>query len=103
MPDLPPYVEATQHLPVRAFVRGFQRDAVVLGWRGERVYVTWRTDMGNHLGRVPAAPTSSGHRPVNDDGTAGVPGAAVPSRTLIAGGTRRAAPVRPWTRVVATL
>ena len=26
-----------------------------LGWRGDRVYITWKTDMGNHLSWVPAA------------------------------------------------
>lgn len=55
MPHLPPYVEAREHLPVRAWVRGFPVDAVVLGWRGERVYLTWKTNMGNHLGWVLAA------------------------------------------------
>jgi hypothetical protein len=55
MPDLPPYVEAREHLPVRALVRGTRHDAVVLGWRGDRVYPTWHSDMGNHLKRwVPA-------------------------------------------------
>ncbi len=55
MPDLPPYVEAREHLPVRATVRGQLVDAVVLGWRGDRVYLTWRSHMGKHLGWVPAA------------------------------------------------
>ncbi len=55
MPDLPPYVEARDCVRVRAFIRGFQRDAVVLGWRGDRVYLTWRSDMGKHPGWVPAA------------------------------------------------
>ncbi len=36
MPDLPPYVEAREHLPVRATVRGRLVDAVVLGWRDDR-------------------------------------------------------------------
>jgi hypothetical protein len=55
MDALPPYVEAKDHLRVRALVRGEQVAGVVLGWRGDRVYLTWRTDMGNHLGWVPAA------------------------------------------------
>ena len=54
MHTLPPYVEAKDHLRVRALVRGEQVAGVVLGWRGDRVYLTWRTDMGNHLGWVPA-------------------------------------------------
>ncbi len=54
MDTLPPYVEAKDHLPVRALVRGEQVAGVVLGWRGDRVYLSWRTDMGNHLGWVPA-------------------------------------------------
>ncbi len=54
MPDLPPYVEAVEYLRVRAEVRGTRCDGVVLGWRGDRVYLTWKTDMGNHLGWVPA-------------------------------------------------
>ena len=40
MPELPPYVQAADFIRVRAFVRGFQVDAVVLGWRGDRVYLT---------------------------------------------------------------
>ncbi len=55
MPSLPPYVEAREHLPVRATIRGARHDAVVLGWRGDRVYLTWKTDIGKHLGSVPAA------------------------------------------------
>ncbi len=50
-----PYVEAKDYIPVRALLRGEHFDGVVLGWRGERVYITWRTDMGKHLGWVPAA------------------------------------------------
>jgi hypothetical protein len=34
---VPPYVEATEHLPVRALIRGDRQDAVVLGRRGDRV------------------------------------------------------------------
>lgn len=55
MHTLPPYVEAKAYLPVRAWVRGFQADAVALGWRGDRVYLTWKSDMGRHLGWAPAA------------------------------------------------
>ncbi len=53
--DLPPYVEAPSHLPVRALVRGQPVEGNVLGWRGDRVYSTWHSDMGEHLGWVPAA------------------------------------------------
>jgi hypothetical protein len=52
---LPPYVEAPQPVPVRALVRGERRDGWVLGWRGERVYLRWKTDSGNHLGWVSAS------------------------------------------------
>ncbi len=31
MPDLPPYVEAREHLPVRAVIRGTCHNARVLG------------------------------------------------------------------------
>ncbi len=62
MPDLPPYVEAVDYLPVRALVRGTRHDAVVLGWRGDRVYLTWWTDMGKHLGRMPTADVERGCR-----------------------------------------
>ena len=50
-----PYVPAKQHLQVTATIRGHEHSAVVLGWRGDRVYLTWRTDLGNHLGWVSAA------------------------------------------------
>ncbi len=55
MSDLPPYVEAKDHIRVRALVRGKHLDGVVLGWRGERVDLTWRSELGNHPGWVPAA------------------------------------------------
>ncbi len=55
MDTLPPYVEAVEYLRVRAVIRSKQVDAVVLGWSGTMVYLTWRSDMGNHLGWVPAA------------------------------------------------
>lgn len=55
MPDLPPYVGATEHLPVHAVIRAARHVAVVLGWRGDRVYLTWKADVGNHLGSVLAA------------------------------------------------
>jgi hypothetical protein len=50
---LPPYIEAPQPVAVRALVRGTQREAWVLGWRGDRVYL--QCEAGNHLGWVPAA------------------------------------------------
>ncbi len=55
MHNRPPYVEATEHLPVRALIRGARHDAAVLGWRGDRVYLTWPPEMGKRLGWVPAA------------------------------------------------
>jgi hypothetical protein len=55
-PDgLPPYVEAPQPVQVRAMVARERRDAWVLGWRGERVYLRWQSPAGNHLGWVPAS------------------------------------------------
>lgn len=46
----PPYVEAKGCIRVRATVRGQAvEDAVVLGWRGDRVYLTWRSDISKHL------------------------------------------------------
>jgi hypothetical protein len=53
--SLPPYTQAPEWVAVRALVRGEQRDAWVIGWRGERVYLQWRTEAGSHLGWVPAA------------------------------------------------
>lgn len=55
MRDLQPYIEAKDYVPARANVRGQHHDVIVLGWRGERAYLTWRSDMGKHLGWVPAA------------------------------------------------
>lgn len=50
-----PYTEAPEPVAVRALVRGERREAWVIGWRADRVYLRWRTDAGNHLGWVPAA------------------------------------------------
>lgn len=55
MSDLPPYVKAATYLPVSAEVRGRRVEGRVLGWRGERVFLTWRSELGNHLGWVPAS------------------------------------------------
>jgi hypothetical protein len=50
------YVETTTDcIRARVWVRGFRVDAVVLGWSGIVVHLTWRSDMGAHLGWVPAA------------------------------------------------
>jgi hypothetical protein len=38
MPDLS-YIAETERVEVRAWVRGLQVDGVVLGWRGDRVYL----------------------------------------------------------------
>ena len=54
MPNLLPYVEAKPPIPVRANLRGNVVDAVVFGWRGDRVDIRWKTESGNHLGWVPA-------------------------------------------------
>lgn len=55
MPDLQPYVEARDYIRAQANVRGQDYDVIVLGWRGDRVYLSWQTEMGRHLGWVPAA------------------------------------------------
>ena len=88
MDDLPPYAEARSYLPVRALVRGAVVDGVALGWRGDRVYLTWRSDLGNHLGWVPASvverrqhsyleaaprPGERGERPVTRSATRAAP------------------------------
>lgn len=53
MPDLPPYVEVRDFLPVRALIRGEQHDGRVRGWRGDPVCRTWSLGPGlNHLGWV---------------------------------------------------
>ncbi|MCU1437954.1 MAG: hypothetical protein JWP66_1041 [Naasia sp.] len=52
---LPPSTAATQPVAVRALVRRELRDGLVLGWRGDRVYLRWRTEAWNHLGWVPAS------------------------------------------------
>lgn len=55
MPELLPYIAAEPAVRVRALVRGQVVDAVVVGWRGDRVDLRWRSELGNHLGWVPAA------------------------------------------------
>lgn len=50
----PPYVTAEQPIPVIAAVNGQRWPGEVNSWRGERVYVRWRTGAGNHLGWLPA-------------------------------------------------
>lgn len=47
-----PYVEAQPPVPVQVLVRGEQLPGHVLGWRRERVYVRYRTSMGQHLAWV---------------------------------------------------
>jgi hypothetical protein len=47
-------VEAKDFIPVRALVRGQQVEGIVLGWRGDRVYLRWRSDLGQTTGPVPA-------------------------------------------------
>jgi hypothetical protein len=49
---MPPYIEVRAYIRVRALVRGELYDGHVLGWRGKPVYMQWRTDLGDHLGRV---------------------------------------------------
>lgn len=52
---LPPYVPAAVEVVVRVKIADEWREGVVLGWRGERVYVRYRTERGGHLTWVPAA------------------------------------------------
>ena len=54
-PTGPPYVRAPEVIVVRVTARGGIHDGQVLGWRGDRVYVSYRTVDGNHLAWVPAA------------------------------------------------
>ena len=55
LPDLQPHVEARAYIRAHANVRGQPHDVIVLGCRGERVFLTWWTDMRRHIGWVPAA------------------------------------------------
>ena len=48
------YVPAPEVIVVRVTAHGVH-DGQVLGWRGERVCVSYRTVDGNHLAWVPAA------------------------------------------------
>jgi hypothetical protein len=56
MQQLEPYVKADPEVPVRVCTYdGTVRDGWAVGWRGDRVDDRWRTEMGNHVGWVPAA------------------------------------------------
>ena len=50
-----PYIPAPEVVVVRVTAHGGVHDGQVLGWRGDRVYVSYRTVDGNHLAWVPAA------------------------------------------------
>ena len=54
-PAAAPYVPAPEVIVVRVTAHGGVHDGQVLGWRGDRVYVSYRTVDGNHLAWVPAA------------------------------------------------
>lgn len=54
-PAAAPYLPAPGVIVVRVTALGGVHDGQVLGWRGERVYVSYRTSDGNHLAWVPAA------------------------------------------------
>ena len=54
-PEGQPYVTAPEGLVVRVTVRGDVYDGQVLGWRGNRVYVNYRSEHGRHLAWVPGA------------------------------------------------
>ncbi len=73
MPDVPPYVEARGRMPVRAVIRGSRHDAVVLGWRGDRVYLpcapTWATTSAG-AGVDSGVPQSGVRRPARLTGVA---------------------------------
>ena len=49
------YVEAPEYMPVRASVRGEQRGGHVIGWRGQRAFLRWKTSMSEHIGWLPSA------------------------------------------------
>ena len=50
----PRYVPAPEVVVVRVTVRGGVHHGQVIGWRGERVYMSYRTVDGNDLAWVPA-------------------------------------------------
>ena len=50
-----PYVPAPEVVVVGVSAHGGVHDGQVLGWRGDRVYVSYRTVDGNHLAWVPGA------------------------------------------------
>jgi hypothetical protein len=52
---LGPYVAAPSPIPVRVRMGAELLPGHVEGWRGDRVYVRYRTSMGSHLGWLPAA------------------------------------------------
>ena len=54
-PAAAPYVPAPEVSVVRVTAHGVVHDGRVLGRRGERVYLSYRTADGNHLAWVPAA------------------------------------------------
>ena len=58
------YVPAKDHLVVSAWVRGFLVDAVVLGWAGRMVFLTWKSDLGSHLEWVTASDVERRQRPI---------------------------------------
>jgi hypothetical protein len=51
-------------LVVSAWVRGFLVDAVVLGWAGRMVLLTWKSDLGSHLEWVTASDVERRQRPI---------------------------------------
>jgi hypothetical protein len=54
------YVKADSPVFVRVTIRGEQWDGMVLGWRGERVYVQYRSPAGQHLAWVDAGAVERG-------------------------------------------
>lgn len=52
---LPPYMPAIPEVVVRVKIGDLWHDGSVLGWRGDRVYVRYRTERGGHLAWLPAS------------------------------------------------
>lgn len=50
-----PYVPAPVHTVVLVTVDGVTHQGTVLGWRGQRVFLNYRGEFGNHVTWVPAA------------------------------------------------
>lgn len=54
-PQLEPYVAAPEPVAVRVNSAGVGHDGTVNGWRGDRIFLSYRGETGRHLKWVPAA------------------------------------------------